>query len=101
MAFVYILTNRHNNVLYIGSTTNLKKRIYMHKNGFINGFSKRHNVHKLVYFEVLPSIESARKRDTGLKKTLRRRKVALINSSNPDWSELAPWGEEPLPIDLA
>ncbi len=91
MAFVYILTSQHNKVLYVGSTTNLKKRVYMHKKGFINGFSKRYNAHKLVYFEVLPSIESARERENGLKKTLRRRKIALIDASNPGWIELTPW----------
>lgn len=88
MAFTYILTNMHNNVLYIGSTKNLAKRHYMHKQSLIEGFSKRYKTTKLVYFETFDSMEDARKRETQLKKTLRKRKIALINANNPDWREL-------------
>ena len=56
---VYILCNRHRNVLYIGSTSDLKKRIYFHKKRLITGFSKRYNVDQLVYFESISGVEEA------------------------------------------
>ena len=89
MAYIYILTNTHNTVLYIGSTSDLVKRLYMHKRGLIKGFTQRYNVTKLVHFEKFESIELARQREIQLKKTLRARKIALINTSNPEWRELA------------
>ena len=88
VAFTYIVTNAHNNVLYIGSAGNLAKRLYMHKQGLIEGFSKRYNTTKLVHFEEFDSIEDARKRETQLKKTLRTKKIALISANNPNWAEL-------------
>ena len=88
MAYTYILTNAHGNVLYVGATENLAKRLYMHKQELIEGFTKRYQTKKLVYFEKFDSMEAARKREIQLKKTLRARKIALINASNPDWREL-------------
>lgn len=87
-AFAYILTNDRRTVLYTGSTTNLKNRVYLHKKGLIPGFTKKYNVGRLVYFEKCTTTESARAREQLLKKTSRRRKVDLINSINPAWRDL-------------
>ena len=88
MSYVYILTNTNNTVLYVGSTSDLVKRLYMHKQGLIKGFTQRYQVTKLVHFEKFDSMEPARKRETQLKKTLRARKIALINTANPQWLEV-------------
>jgi putative endonuclease len=88
-AFVYILTNDKGNVLYIGCTENLKKRIYHHKHRLISGFTKKYNLHRLVYFEVLPNIEAARVRERQLKGKTRAKKIALIESVNPSWRDLS------------
>ena len=58
-AYIYILTNKSNNVLYIGVTADLKKRIWEHKNKVVDGFTKKYNIDKLVYFEAGENIESA------------------------------------------
>jgi len=68
MAYIYILTNAHNTVLYVGCTSNLAKRMYMHKRGLIKGFTQRYQTTKLVHFERFESIELARKREIQLKK---------------------------------
>lgn len=65
--YIYILTNKTNNVLYIGVTNNLARRIFEHKNKLIEGFSKKYNLTKLVYFEQTDNIESAIKREKQLK----------------------------------
>ena len=88
IAFVYILTNRHNTVLYTGSTTSLRKRIYHHKNKLISGFSKKYNLDKLVYFESSEDKSLALKRESQIKKGSRKAKLALIERSNPQWLDL-------------
>ena len=65
--FVYIVSNEHKTVIYVGFTTNLKKRIYEHKKGLIPGFTKKYKVKRLVYFEQYPDIEQARRREKYLK----------------------------------
>ena len=65
-AFVYMVTNDRGNVLYIGSTLDLKERVYFHKKGMIAGFTKKYNVHQLIYFERHAGLESARKREREL-----------------------------------
>ena len=89
-AFVYLLTNDRGNVLYIGSTSNLKERIYFHKKGMIAGYTKKYNVHKLVYFERLANMATARQRERELKGKSRAKKDLLIKSVNPSFSELNP-----------
>ena len=89
-AFVYMLTNDRGNVLYAGCTSNLKERIYFHKKGIIAGFTKKYNVHRMVYFARHPNMESARKRERELKGKSRAKKDMLINALNPSFSELAP-----------
>ena len=87
-AFVYILTNKNNTVLYTGSTTSLKKRIYHHKNKLISGFSKKYNLDKLVFYEACEGKASSLKREIQIKKGSRRAKVCLVEKSNPCWHDL-------------
>ncbi len=87
--FVYILTNKTNNVLYIGVTNNLTRRIYEHKNKLIDGFTKKYNLNKLVYYETTDNAESAIKREKQLKNWHRDWKINLINQQNPEWQDLS------------
>ena len=87
-SFVYILTNKDNNVLYTGVTTDLTLRINQHRNKTFGGFSARYNLTKLVYFEEWPNITSAIQREKAIKRLPRRRKVLLIERMNPMWREL-------------
>ena len=84
-----MLTNDKGNVLYIGSTEDLKKRIYFHKHGLIPGFTKKYNVHRLVYYEIHSSLESAEKREKQLKGRTRAKKNALVELQNPTWRDLS------------
>jgi putative endonuclease len=86
--FVYILTSRYNKVLYVGVTNNLVRRVYEHKNKLISGFTSKYNVNKLVYYESFPSVFDAIKREKEIKGWKREKKVALINSFNPEWKDL-------------
>ena len=87
--FVYILSNKANTVLYVGVTGNLERRMYEHKNKLIDGFTKRYNVDKLVYFETTSDVDEAIKREKALKNLVRRKKEELINSINPEWVDLS------------
>ena len=87
-SFVYILTNKDNNVLYTGVTTDLTLRINQHRNKTFGGFSARYNLTKLVYFEEWPNITSAIQREKAIKRLQRRRKILLIERMNPMWREL-------------
>ena len=86
--YVYIITNSRNTVLYTGSTTNLKKRIYHHKNKLIPGFSNKYNLDKLVYYEVCRDKSSALGREKQIKKGSRKNKIILIEKLNPLWKDL-------------
>ena len=85
---VCFLTNRMNNVLYIGMTNNLLRRVYDHKQKIIEGFTERYNVSKLVHYEVFDSIEEAIVREKKLKGWLRSKKNQLVSSANPEWKDL-------------
>ena len=89
MYFVYILSNWDDSVLYIGVTGNLIRRLYEHKNGLVDGFTKNYNVHKLVYYEHTSDVYSAISREKQLKKWSRSKKNALILKMNPDWHDLS------------
>ena len=89
MNFVYMLSNWNDSVLYIGVTSNLPKRLYEHKNGLADGFTKKYNVHKLVYFEAASYMQSALAREKQLKKWSREKKNALVNQMNPTWRDLS------------
>ena len=88
MAFVYMLTNDKGNVLYTGATGNLKDRLYLHRGGYVAGFTKKYNVHKLVYYEEFADISRARERERQLKGKTRAKKDALIRLVNPTFSDL-------------
>jgi len=83
--YVYITASKRNGTLYIGVTSNLKKRIYEHKESLIDGFTKKYNVDKLVYFEMTNDINSAIQREKQLKKWKREWKINLIEKENPCW----------------
>jgi putative endonuclease len=85
---VYIITNKHNTVLYIGITNDLKHRIYQHRTKENKGFSSSYNLYKLVYFEHFIDVKDAIKREKQLKKWKRKWKEELIESINPEWKDL-------------
>ena len=74
--------------LYTGITNNLMKRVYEHKNKLIDGFTKKYNITRLVYFEVFNNIEDAIRREKQIKGWVRKKKIALIESINPEWKDL-------------
>ena len=84
----YIITNEHMNVLYIGVTSDLPKRIWEHKEKLVEGFSKKYNLHKLVFFEAHLTMGDAILREKQLKKWKRDWKIRLIEEQNPDWRDL-------------
>ncbi len=86
--YIYILTNKNNTTLYIGVTNNLIRRIYEHKNKLVDGFTKKYNLNKLVYFESTTDVESAIVREKQLKAGSRKKKVKLIEKENTDWQDL-------------
>ena len=86
--FVYILTNYANTVLYTGVTSNLKKRVYEHKQKLVKSFKKRYNLWKLIYYEVYDDVKIAIKREKQIKNLVRRKKLVLIKAMNPDFKEL-------------
>ena len=87
--YIYILTNKNHTVLYIGVTSDLKRRLKQHKQKSNKGFTRKYNVEKLLYFESSPSVENAIKREKQLKKWNRAWKENLINEMNPDWNDLS------------
>ena len=87
-AYIYILSNKKNGTLYIDVTSNLTKRIYEHKQKAVSGFSKQYNLDKLVYFEVIDTIEAAISREKQLKNWHRQWKINLIEEANPNWNDL-------------
>ena len=89
MYYVYILTNRHNRVLYTGITNNLKRRVYEHKNKLVEGFTERYNVNKLVYFEAYNDVRLALIREKEIKGWLRVKKIALRENNNLHWEDLS------------
>jgi putative endonuclease len=86
--YVYILASRRNGTLYIGVTSNLVARIYQHKNNFAEGFTQKHQIHNLVYFEVHDRIEDAIAREKALKFWKRAWKIRLIEENNSEWDDL-------------
>ncbi|MCJ2378654.1 GIY-YIG nuclease family protein [Vibrio sp. ZSDZ34] len=86
---VYILASKSHAVLYIGVTSNLQRRVWQHKNGVVAGFSRKYNVHQLVYYEVHQSMQAAILRERQLKKWKREWKENLINGLNPNWDDLS------------
>ncbi len=87
--YVYIITNSNNRVMYIGVTNDLERRLYEHKNKLADGFTKRYNISKLVYYEHTTDIYSAITREKQLKGWNRSRKNALVETMNPEWKDLS------------
>ena len=87
-AWVYIMTNRPNRTLYTGVTAHLRHRIWEHREGLIEGFTKRYCLKRLVYAEPHPDIASAIRRERNMKHWPRRWKVRLILAVNPNWDDL-------------
>ena len=86
--YVYILANKRNGTLYTGVTSNLAKRVWEHKNDIVAGFTKRYQVHNLVYYDQTEDVVSAMVREKQLKRWKRSWKLALIEEKNPDWKDL-------------
>lgn len=89
MFYVYIISNNFRNVLYIGVTRNLKRRLYEHKNKLIDGFSKKYNLNVLLFYETTEYALDAIAREKQLKKWNRDKKFALIKSVNPKLRDLS------------
>lgn len=85
---VYILASKRNGTLYIGVTSDLSKRVWEHKNDAVEGFTKRYDVHRLVYYELHEDTVSAIAREKQIKKWNRVWKLELIEQDNPDWLDL-------------
>ena len=86
--FIYILASKRNGTLYVGVSNNLVKRVYEHKNNLVEGFTKKYQVHNLVYYEQTSDIQTAIAREKQLKKWSRRWKIGLIEKLNPSWKDL-------------
>jgi putative endonuclease len=88
--YVYILAGKKNGTLYIGVTSDLVKRIWEHRNGLVEGFSRKYEVKQLVHFEVFDDMPNAISREKALKSWKRQWKINLIAETNPDWRDLYP-----------
>ena len=86
--YVYILASKRIGTLYVGVTNDLVRRIYEHKSGLVEGFTKKYGVHQLVYYEEFDSISDALEREKKIKKWKRSWKVELIERDNPEWNDL-------------
>jgi putative endonuclease len=86
--FIYIMTNGNNTVLYTGVTSDLKRRVYEHKEKLVEGFTKKYNVNKLVHYEVFEDIRNAISREKQIKGGSRQKKLDLINCMNKEWRDL-------------
>jgi len=87
---VYVLASRRKGTLYIGVTSDLLRRVWEHRSGFIEGFTKKYRVHDLVYFETTHEVMGALQREKQLKAWRRQWKIELIEKQNPDWRDLYP-----------
>ena len=86
--YVYIMTNKSNTVLYTGMTNDIRKRVYEHKKKLVEGFTKKYNDVKLIYYEAFKDSTSAIQREKQIKAGTRRKKEELINSINKEWRDL-------------
>ncbi|MCC6948641.1 MAG: GIY-YIG nuclease family protein [Bradyrhizobiaceae bacterium] len=86
--YVYIVTNKPNGTLYIGVTSNLPQRAYQHRNGLVEGFTKRYSLKRLVWYEHYEDIRDAIRREKTMKHWPRAWKARLINATNREWNDL-------------
>jgi putative endonuclease len=87
--YVFLLTNWNNNVMYVGMTNNLERRMYEHKKKLVKGFTQKYNINKLVYFEETQEVNAAIMREKEIKKWRREKKDSLVNGENPQWKDLS------------
>ena len=87
--YVYILTNKSNTVLYVGVTSELENRVWQHKNKVYKGFTSTYNIDKLVYYEEFQWIQDAIAREKQLKGGSRKKKIDLVEKTNPGWGDLS------------
>ncbi len=87
-SYIYIMTNKSNTTIYVGVTSDLVKRVYEHKQKLLDGFTKKYNINKLVYYEVYSDISEAIKREKQLKTFKREWKNQLIDKDNKNWNDL-------------
>ncbi len=87
--YVYILTNWNNKVMYVGITNNLARRVYEHKHKMVDGFTKKYNLNKLVYYERTSDVFAAISREKEIKKWRREKKDRLVIALNPEWKDLS------------
>ena len=85
---VYLLASKRNGTLYVGVTSDLIRRVWEHKQGVVEGFTKKYNVHMLVWFEMHQDMYTAITREKALKEWKRAWKLELIESGNPTWKDL-------------
>ena len=88
MYYVYILASKRNGTLYVGFTGDLVKRVWQHRHDEVEGFTKKYQVHQLVYYEITTDVTAAIQREKQLKKWRRDWKVQLIEKMNPEWKDL-------------
>jgi putative endonuclease len=87
--YVYLLANWNNKVIYVGVTNDLERRIYEHKNKLVEGFTKKYNLNKLVFFEETNDAHAAIAREKEIKRWRREKKDRLVNLENPKWEDLS------------
>lgn len=87
--YVYIMANQNRKVIYIGITDDLERRVYEHKNKLLDGFTKKYNLTKLIYYEHTNDVNAAIQREKQIKKWRREKKDKLIASFNPEWKDLS------------
>jgi len=88
VGYVYIVANMKRGIMYVGVTSDLVGRAWQHRNGVVDGFSKRYQAKRLVHFEVFEEVSDAIAREKELKKWRRQWKIELIERNNPDWADL-------------
>ena len=86
--YVYIMTNEQK-TLYTGVTNDLERRVYEHKNKLVEGFTRKYNITRLVYYERTADVQAAIEREKQIKGWLRKKKIALVESMNPEWVDLS------------
>ena len=90
--YVYIMTNK-SRTLYVGMTNDLQRRVYQHKQKLVEGFTQKYNITMLAYYEVTNEVHAALAREKQIKAWRRSKKLALIESTNPQWKDLSiEWG---------
>jgi putative endonuclease len=87
--YVYMMTNKNNTTLYTGVTNDLPRRVFEHKNKLAEGFTRKYNINKLVYYEIYEDIYEAITREKQIKGGSRAKKVQLIEEKNPSWNDLS------------